>query len=98
MAGKPRLASTRAEPASHAFAIRNAPGAWWSARNRAPFSLWVVVMTSSVKRCPESVARASHVVALDLRVVVRVVPPREVRLVRDRRKARRGGGGLARRQ
>ena len=35
---KPRPVRMRAEPASHAFAIKNAPGPWCSARNWAAFS------------------------------------------------------------
>ena len=37
-AAKPSPASTRAEPPSHALAITNTAGAWWSSRKRRAFS------------------------------------------------------------
>src|SRR6516162_6116163 len=44
-AGKPSPARIRAEPASHALAIRKNPGAWCSARNRSAFWCWLDAMS-----------------------------------------------------
>src|SRR5712664_1330313 len=45
-AWKPSPARMRAEPASHGFAMTNAPGCSCSARNRFALSLWLVVIES----------------------------------------------------
>src|SRR5215469_12006599 len=41
-ASKPRLARTRAEPASQGLGMRKAPGCWWRAAKRRGFWDWVV--------------------------------------------------------
>jgi hypothetical protein len=48
-AWNPRLVRIRAEPASQAFATRNARGPWCSAEKRVALSDWLAVMRSSLR-------------------------------------------------